>query len=136
MLHWKKRLTTEEREGLIEDPQSFAQALEKWEQSEPTTVGKEEGGFVEEKMEFKDKYLHSSLLYLLFPDYFERIFNQEHKRKIAERLIGIANVNNKSLFKIDKHLYEYRKKKEKEQHTKHTQPVSYTHLTLPTIYSV
>ena len=126
MLHWKGQLTTEEREGLIEDPQSFAQALEKWEQSEPTTVGKEEGGFVEGKMEFKDRYLHSSLLYLLFPDYFERIFSWDHKREIAKKLklMSKEDADEKLLSEIDKHLYEYRKKKEEEWGIENEKPSS------------
>ena len=114
MLYWKGQLTTEARKGLIKDPRLFAPAMEKWEQGEPTTVGKAGGGFVEERMEFKDKYLHSSLLYLLFPDDFERIFSHAEKRKFAEPLIGVTDAYKIPLSKIDQHLYDYRKAKERE----------------------
>ncbi len=64
-----------------------------------------------------DKTMRNTLVYLLFPDYFERIFAQEKKRKYAVERAGFSGGQSAPIYEIDKALYAFRKAEEQKRGT-------------------
>ena len=106
-----KSLTNQERNRLLSDGWEFARWLE-------------------EVPECDKRQLRHMLLFLLFPDNFERTFGGEARRKMVQDFLGKpeAQVKKLSALEIDRNLLEIRKQKEEEYGTKeldfYTPPLS------------
>lgn len=92
-----KLLTKQERESRLRDPWRFAEWLEQMENQEY-------------------RQLKHMLLYLLFPDVFERIFGGKDRKKIVRSFKGLSQVqvNGLSSVEIDRTLSEIRQEKEEK----------------------
>ena len=96
-----KRHAVRERETMLTDPWTFAEWLEQFEVNEY-------------------RQLRHMLLFLLFPDVFERIFGGKHRKNIVQNFTGKtpAQVNGLSRLEIDRILFEIRRKSEAKYETK------------------
>ena len=81
------RLDDGQRQALLQDHQQFAQWLEKIEDAEV-------------------RQFRHMLLYLLFPDYFERIFSAADRKQVVTQLAGLSNREYQALtpFEVDQQL--------------------------------
>lgn len=81
------RLDDGQRKALLQDHQQFAQWLEKIEDAEV-------------------RQFRHMLLYLLFPDYFERIFSAADRKQVVTQLAGLSNREYQALtpFEVDQQL--------------------------------
>lgn len=95
-----KSLTEPERDKLLSDGWGFAQ-------------------WIEQVPECKARQLRHMILFLLFPEGFERIFGGTDRRRIVRTFSGktAAQVRGLSALEIDRNLLEIRQQKEKEYGT-------------------
>lgn len=95
-----KNLTAQERDKLLSDGWGFAQ-------------------WIEQVPECDARQLRHMILFLLFPDEFERIFGGTDRRRIVRTFSGktAAQVRGLSALEIDRNLLEIRKQKEDEYGT-------------------
>lgn len=107
-----KRLAAGEQERLIRNPWEFA----RWVDAQPSGRGRQ---------------FRHMLLYLLFPDHFERVVTGSHKELILRTFLGryggdLARVDLKDRTAVDKALYELRPALQQD----HEQDVDYYHESL------
>ena len=95
-----KNLTKPEQNKLLSDGWVFAQ-------------------WIEQIPDCKVRQLRNMILFLLFPDEFERMFGGEDRKKVVMAFLGMAKTQVKKLsaLKIDQHLSQIRKLKEEEYGT-------------------
>ena len=90
--------------------------------------------FVDSIDEAESKQLRHMLLYLLFPDHFERIASGNHKRRIIKAFSGLVDSEpedeDRAILAIRGKLEELLPNQPLDFYW--SPPVSYTHLTLPT----
>ena len=92
-----KKLPVTQRKELLSDGWKFAE-------------------WVERIPECATRQSRHMILFLLFPDNFERIFSADHRKKIVSKFTGKA-AQKLSAVEIDHHLLNIRRKKEKEHGT-------------------
>lgn len=89
------------------------------EQNTLLTDGWEFARWIEEIPGCSGRQLRNMILFLLFPDEFERIFGGNERGKVLKAFLGIAKkkFNDLSAWEVDRHLLEIRQQKEKEHGT-------------------
>lgn len=98
MIELKKLSITKRKELLLSDGWKFA----KWVEQIPGSATRQS---------------RHMILFLLFPDNFERIFSTDHRKKIVNKFKGRETDRRLSAVEIDLHLLELRREKEKEHGT-------------------